>query len=267
MNASKPETSGPRDPRRSSTAKRGKNPACQPRRSRTSWICPWSSAPGRLDQAIVRAGIFRRRPCGAQLLRFFRPVSWLVFYRAALGLSFRIGDATAGKQISQRRFHVFAAGILVAKDLIVHRPFVGKLAVAIDDEKAGCRLGPVAARDAAVGVEEECRNHGSSLRYALPRSNGAQVTGFIGRGCVDRKPHDIVCGSVALQGLHRAVLVFHGRERTYRVGPFQDDNLAGVVTQAMKFSISTFGAEGRRRCTDIHAPKTFGTCASTCACS
>src|SRR5882757_2849907 len=153
MIAGRPETSGLRDPRHSSTAMRGKNPACPRRPSRTSWKCPWNSIRAPPGRAIARGGILRRRRCGAQRLRFCSPVSSLVFYRAALRLGLRVSHAMSGNQIIQRGFHVLVPLALVGENLIVHRSLIGEFAAAVDDEKTRRRLGAIAARDAAVEVE------------------------------------------------------------------------------------------------------------------
>src|ERR1700719_5017353 len=80
----------------------------------------------------------------------FKRLICSVFYRAALRLGFRVPHAMPGKKIVQRRFHIFTSLALIGEDLIIHGSLVGELAVSIDDEKAGRRLGAIAARDAAV---------------------------------------------------------------------------------------------------------------------
>src|SRR5580704_5003445 len=151
----------------------------------------WSSSCSRRDFAAVSM-----RRADAPLLLSNRIA--LIFYGAALRQRLGFLYAPSGDQVIQRGFHVFAALILVCEDLIIHGTFVRKLAVAIDHEEARCCFGAVAARDVAVDIEQEgsdCRVH---LRDARTRCRRRQISGLVGSGGIDGKPHDLAGGCVTL---------------------------------------------------------------------
>src|ERR1700679_133036 len=120
----------------------------------------WSSNCTRRDFSAVS---MRR----AEAAFLFPRLIWSVFYRAALRPCFRIPHVMSGQQIIQRRFHIFMSLGVIGEHLIVHGSFVGERAVAVDDKKTRRRLGAIAARDAAVQVEQKCSDGRMGLRNAF----------------------------------------------------------------------------------------------------